>query len=209
VYEMANKTKADQRKVSRPYAVSNLHMAQRIDELDFLEMRRQGVTNFSKKGLIKGDRNGKAISLNLTPYVEELNSLYRGPLDFSGANLRGLYARGIILSGSNFDLADLEGADLRKADLSNCRFCVTRLGYVNFSSANLSGTYFSTARATGFLCLEGIKEDEYPEDIEEFKRANRGIDYTLEGYEKYAQERERMGQRAEKYANNPRRKHPK
>jgi len=185
------------------HSVSNFHNNYRIDEEQFFEMRREGITDFRRVWFIKSGT--KCLPLYLTPYVDELNSLYKPgkPLDLIEASMSGLEAEGLNLKGSDLTLANLEGANLREADLSYCILHGTRLAHANLYGANLKGTRLADVNVKDLLCLEGLREDELPLDFGVFLRRHENqIDYTLEGYEKWANSRISLKDREEKCRNN-------
>lgn len=78
---------------------------------------------------------------NITQFNKE-KSTKSGPIDFSGAMLRGLDLRTMDATGINFENAYFRGADLR-----GINFSYTRLQGASIAGAKISGAYFPTSLA--------------------------------------------------------------
>lgn len=106
---------------------------------ELIERIMNGQRDFSNISVYPSKLNEeKKLYKELNEYLQENNdSLFKNPINFTGAQMPSLEAPDIYLPATNFSHAYLYGSDLRRACLQHSKFNHADLEGVDFSGADL------------------------------------------------------------------------
>jgi uncharacterized protein YjbI with pentapeptide repeats len=114
---------------------------------ELIERIMNGQRDFSNISVYPSRLNEeKKLYKELNEYLQENNdSLFKNPINFTGAQMPSLEAPDIYLPATNFTRAYLYGSDLRRACLQHSKFNHADLEGVDFGGADLFHSDLSDA----------------------------------------------------------------